>query len=191
MWSPTDSADAGRGTFRADGRRQAVTGRTAAFLFLVFLCGVILDGCAGYRLASETPSVLGDGGKTLKVKGVDYPTLQPWLPFAIRSRLRDEVNSRYLAKWVDSGSADYEIQINVISFTTRQWMRSELDTTVLYDSTMIIEAIIYEGSTNKEVWRSGKISYADRAEKADEKSMSGDLITQVMRMLADRMRNTF
>ena len=192
MWSPTDIVDSGRGIFGTkEGQRQGGAGRAAFFLCLILLSGLLLDGCAGYRLSTETPSVLGDGSKTLKVKGVDYPTLHPWLPYAIRSRLRDEVNSRYLAKWVDSGSADYAIQINVISFTTRQWMRSELDTTVLYDSTMTIEAIVYEGSTNKEVWRSGKIAYADRVEKADEQTMSGDLITQVIRLLADRMRNTF
>ena len=162
-----------------------------ALLAFVLFLGALLDGCAGYKLATETPSVVGDGSKTLKVKGVDYPTLQPWLPFAIRSRLRDEVNARYLAKWVDSGSADYAIQINVVSYTTRQWMRTELDTTLLYDSTMIIEAIVYDGSTNKEVWRSGKLSYADRLESSDQKGVAEDIITQLIRILADRMRNTF
>ena len=162
-----------------------------ALLAFVLFLGALLDGCAGYKLASDTPSVVGDGSKTLKIKGVDYPTLQPWLPFAIRSRLRDEVNARYLAKWVDSGSADYEIQINVVSYTTRQWMRSELDNTILYDSTMIIEGIVYEGSTNREVWRSGKISYMDRIEDVDDKALAEDITTQLVRMLADRMRNTF
>ena len=171
-------------------RAPAHRSRLAALLPLVLLCILVLDGC-GYRPGSATPSVVGDGTKTLKIKGVDYPTLEPWLPFAIRSRLRDEVNARYLAKWVDSGSADYEIQINVISYTTRQWMRTELDTTLLYDSTMIIEAIVYDGSTNKEVWRSGKLSYADRLESSDQKGVAEDIITQLIRILADRMRNTF
>ena len=162
-----------------------------ALLALVLFLGALLDGCAGYKLATDTPSVVGDGSKTLKVKGVDYPTLQPWLPFVIRSRLRDEVNARYLAKWVDSGSADYEIQINVIGYTTRTWMRSELDTTLLYDSTMVIEGIVYDGSTNREIWRSGKISYMDRLENVDDKAVAEDLVTQLMRMLVDRMRNTF
>ena len=171
-------------------RARAHRSRLAALLPLVLLCILVLDGC-GYRPGSATPSVVGDGTKTLKIKGVDYPTLEPWLPFAIRSRLRDEVNARYLAKWVDSGSADYEIQINVIAYTTRTWMRSELDTTILYDSNMIIEGIVYEGSTNREVWRSGKISYMDRLENVDDKAVAEDLVTQLMRMLVDRMRNTF
>ena len=181
MLSPTNASGGGA-------RRFAPL--PALLLFVLFL-GALLDGCAGYKLATDTPSVLGDGGKTLKIKGVDYPTLQPWLPFAIRSRLRDEVNARYLAKWVDSGSADYEIQINVVSYTTRTWMRSELDTTLLYDSNMVIEGIVYEGSTNREVWRSGKISYMDRLEKVDDKAVAEDLVTQLMRMLVNRMRNTF
>lgn len=160
-------------------------------LVMIILAALALTGCAGYQLTTESSSVLGDGSKTLKVKGVDYPTLQPWLPFVIRSSLRDEVNARYLAKWVDSGSADYEIQINVLSFTSRRWMRSEIDTSLLYDTNMTIEAVLYEGSTNKEVWRSGKISYFERSEKVDERVQSGDTITQLIRMLTDKMRNTF
>jgi hypothetical protein len=105
--------------------------------------------------------------------------------------LRDEVNARYLARWVDSGSADYEIQINVLSYTSRQWMRSKLDTTILSDTSLTVEAIIYDGSTNREIWRSGKITYSDRLDTPDSKIVAGDIITQAMRMLADRMRNTF
>lgn len=161
-----------------------------AFACLILFC-LVLQSCAGYHLASSGTSVMGDGTKTLKVKGVENPTLYTWLPYAIRSRLRDEIGSRYLAKWVDSGSADYEVQINIISFTTREWIRTEVDTSQLYDTSMIIEAILYEGSTNREVWRSGHIGYSDRTEEADEKALSADIITQVMRILADKMRNTF
>ena len=162
-----------------------------SLLLTLLLPAFLLPAACGYRPGSETPSVIGDGTKTLKIKGVDYPTLEPWLPHAIRSRLRDEVNARYLAKWVDSGSADYEIQINVISYTSRQWIRTELDTTILRDSLLTIEAIVYEGNTNKEIWRSGKISYSERLEQASNKAVAGDIITQTVRMLMDKMRNTF
>ncbi len=134
---------------------------------------------------------MGDGSKTLKVKGVDNPTLYPWLPYSIRSALRDEIGARYLAKWVDSGSADYEIQINIISYTSREWIRTEVDTSQLYDTNLVIDAVLYEGSSNREIWRSGHISYAERTEHAEEKRISGDIITQVMRLLADKLRNTF
>lgn len=162
----------------------------AAVLLLFLLAACCLGGC-GYQLATSGTSILGDGTATLKVKGVDNPTLYPWLPHAIRSRLRDEIGARYLAKWVDSGSADYEIQINIVRFTSREWIRSEVDTSQLYDINLTIEAILYEGSTNKEVWRSGHLSYAERAEQVDEKQASGDLITQVVRLLADKLRHTF
>lgn len=166
--------------------------RSGLFRFLVtgILLAVLCSGC-GYHLASSGTSVLGDGSKTLKVKGVDYPTLHPWLPNAIRSRLRDEVGARYLAKWVDSGSADYEIQINVTRFSTREWIRTKLDTTQIYATSLTIEAIIYDGSSNKEVWRSGPLSYTEYEEVTDEKAQSADLITQVIRELADKMRNAF
>lgn len=160
------------------------------FAGLLLLCVLLLGGC-GYRLASSSPSVLGDGSKTLKLKGVDSPTLHAWLPNSIRSRLRDEIGARYLAQWVDSGSADYEIQINVRDFSTREWIRTEQDTAQVYSTSLTLEAIIYEGSANKEIWRSGAISYSEYGEQADEKQASGDIIDQVMRKLGDKMRNSF
>lgn len=158
---------------------------------LLSVLAVVLCASCGYRLAADSPSVLGDGAKTLKVKGVDYPTLEPWLPYIIRANLRDEINARHLAKWVDSGPADYEIQIKVHSYTSREWMRSEVDTTLLFETSISLEAIIYQGDTNKEVWRSGLLVYNDRLEDPGEKPAAGELLTQLVRMLADKMRNTF
>ena len=159
-------------------------------ILLLLCCALGLTAC-GYTLATSGSSVMGEGKSTLKIKEVDNPTLHPWLPHAIRSRLRDEIGARYLAIWVDDGTADYEIQINIIRFTTREVIRSEVDTSQLYDTSLIIEAILYEGSTNKEVWRSGPLWYAERSEDVDEKYASGDIITQVVRLLADKLRNTF
>lgn len=160
------------------------------FAGLLLLYALLLGGC-GYHLASSSPSIIGDGSKTLKLKGVESPTLHAWLPNSIRSRLRDEIGARYLAKWVDSGSADYEIQINVLDFSTREWIRTEQDTAQVYSTSLTLEAIIYEGSSNKEIWRSDRISYSEYGEQADEKQASDDIIDQVVRKLGDKMRNSF
>jgi hypothetical protein len=160
---------------------------------LPFLAGLILMailwGCAGYHLAADSPSIFGQGRKSLKIKGVDHPTLQPELPHHIRSALRDEVTSRHLASWVDSGPADFEIQINVIYYTSRQWMRDRHDRTLLYTTTMALEAVVYDGSTNQEVWRSGRISYSDSLEQAQD--VMDPIIVQVIRQLVDNMRDKF
>ena len=161
-----------------------------AWLFAGLLATVSLSGC-GYQLASNTPSIIGDGTRTLKVKGVDSPTLHPWLPHAIRSELRNEIGARYLARWVDNDFADYEIQINVLNFSTREWIRTELDTSQLYATSLTLEAIIYDSSTNKEIWRSGALSYSEYEEHSDEKAASGYIIVQVIRKLADTMRKAF
>ena len=156
----------------------------------LLLC-LLLAGCAGYQLAADQPNIIGDGTKTLKVKGVDHPTLEPWLPYQLRTALRNEINARQMARWVDSGPADYEIQLKVLSYTTREWMRSEGDQTLLYDTTLALEATLYDGKTNKEVWRSGVIDYSERLETPDETAAAGDIITQIMRRLADKMRAAF
>ncbi|MDR2605260.1 MAG: LPS assembly lipoprotein LptE [Desulfovibrio sp.] len=170
--------------------RKAAPRRTAALLLCCLLTAALCAGC-GYTLATDSPSVLGDGNKTLKVKGVDFPTLHPWLPNTLRSILRDEIGARRLARWVDSGPADFTIQINVLSFTNREWISSELDTTQLFASSITLEAVVYSGAENREVWRSGKISYSEYEAQVDEKALSGSILKQIIRRLCDEMRNTF
>jgi hypothetical protein len=179
MWSPV------RAIYAAN-----IPPLRVCFCLAWLLVAAAFSGC-GYRLAADSPSIIGDGTRTLKVKGVDSPTLHPWLPHAIRSELRNEIGARHLARWVDSGSADYEIQINVINFSTSEWIRTKFDTSQLYSTSLTLEAIIYDGSTNKEIWRSGHLSYSEYEEHANEKAASGDIITQVIRRLADTMRSTF
>ena len=96
-----------------------------------------------------------------------------------------------MAVWVDSGPADYEIQIKVINFRTLETIRSKEDRTLLYSTTLSIEGIVYEGGSNREVWRSGYISYSEQLEAPDSKQISGDVIEQTIRKLADKMRSTF
>ena len=166
-------------------RKQFVT----VALYSLLVC--LLSGCAGYQFGAKQPSILGDGSKTLKVKEIDYPTLQPWLPFVLRSSLRDKINERYLAQWVDSGPADYEISLKVTSFTTHEWARDIDNNTLLYDTNLTVDAIVYSGSTNKEVWRSGPVRYADIVESPDEKKSANEMISRIMDRIADKMRNTF
>ncbi len=160
-------------------------------LMCLALMLAVLSACGGYQFAPDSPSIFGDGSKTIKVKGVDYPTLQPWLPHALRSSLRDELAARHMAVWVDSGPADYEIQIKVLSFTSREWFNADTNIPAIYDNRLTLEAIVYQGDTNRVVWRSGAISYSDHEENPSEYSGSGDIITQTMRLLIDKMRNAF
>lgn len=162
---------------------------TRGLAALALVC--LLGACAGYTLEADSPSIFGSSDKTLKIKEVDYPTLQPWLPYVIRSSLRDELNARHLVTWVDSGPADFEMHIKVISYTTNEWMRDEIDHTLLYSSSIFIEATLYDGSTNRVVWRSGQVGYSDILEQANERMAANDLVVQIVRLLADKMRNTF
>ena len=43
-------------------------------LFICLMVASILSGC-GYSLSGLQPSILGNGDKTIKFKGVDNPTL--------------------------------------------------------------------------------------------------------------------
>jgi hypothetical protein len=61
----------------------------------------------------------------------------------------------------------------------------------LYATSLSLEAIIYDGSTNREIWRSGTLSYSEYEEHVDEKAASRNIIAQVIRKLADTMRKAF
>lgn len=166
--------------------------RTAQIFFITcLLCtGILLSAC-GYKLAADTPSILGDGTKTLKIKEVSNPTLEAWLPASVRSGLRDAINARHLAVWVDQGPADYEIKIDIKGYTSRETMSSRTDVAMLYDNRLAINATIYDGATNKVIWQSGEISYADRSEDRGRENSADDLIAQIMSRLTEKLRNTF
>lgn len=171
-------------------RRPSIHLSQIFFLACLLCAGVVLSAC-GYKLAADTPSILGDGTKTLKIKEVANPTLEAWLPAAIRSGLRDAINARNLAVWVDQGPADYEIQIDIKGYTSRESMSSRTDVTMLYDNRLSLNATIYDGATNKVIWQSGTISYTDRSEGRGRESSSDELITQIMSRLTEKLRNTF
>jgi|GEM_PF-384797 len=161
----------------------------------VLLFGILaLSGC-GYGLGTDGPSILeapeGGGLPTLKFKSVENPSLYSWLPHIIRTELRDEIAGRDLARWVDSGKADYELAIVVDSFTFRSWLTDADDATMLYSANMSFTGTIYEGGSNKAVWRSGVISYSQSYETVQERTAAADLTKELARRFASAMRQAF
>jgi hypothetical protein len=174
-------------------RPSALSALSAALLFCLLCLG---PGGCGYTLGSESPSVLTRHSgstrvPTLKVKSVDNPTLYPWLPYSLRNELRNELAARNLAVWVDSGRADYEIDLKISSYTYRSSVYDYNDVTQLYSANITVVATVYEGGTNQVIWRSGGISYADSRERLEEKGAASYLIQNIVRQLADRMRQVF
>ena len=171
--------------------RTVYAGRCCIALLLFALCLAGLASC-GYKPAAFSPSIIGDGTKTLKIKEIDNPTLEPWLPHSIRSALRDEINARHMARWVDSGPADYEITIKVLALTQREGIHDRYDQPLLYENRMEVLAIVFDGATNTEIWRSGNIYYSDRTQNApDNKTHSAGIISRTMHLVADALRSTF
>ncbi len=169
----------------------------AAFLAALALCAALLLAGCGYHLGADSPTVLNKNGTftgslpTLKIKEVDNPTLYPWLNYMLRGSLRDEVGARQVAKWVDSGRADYEISVKVDHYTYRSWTYDRDDVPLLYDANITLNATVYRGNTNEVVWRSGMMGYTQRYEKVAEKVAAADIVQNLIRQLVDRMRQEF
>jgi MarR-like DNA-binding transcriptional regulator SgrR of sgrS sRNA len=168
--------------------------RFAAPGFLLILWLLLLPGC-GYTLGGDNSGVLARGPAdelpTLKIKEVENPTLFPWLNHLVRSYLRDEVNARNMARWVDSGRTDYAVSIKMNHYTYRSWAYDAQDATMLYEADIILDATIYKGSTNETVWQSGPMSYSQSYETVTEKLAAQEILRTLIRQLVDRMRQEF
>ncbi|WP_353118673.1 LPS assembly lipoprotein LptE [Nitratidesulfovibrio sp.] len=151
----------------------------------------VLSGCAGYNLTSEETGIFGDGSKTLKIKSVDNPTMYPWLPYMLRSALRDEVAARSLAVWKDEGRADYEIKLRVHYFRLRGDVRDSDDRTQLYTASMAADATVYDGTTNAVLWESKLVTYYDSYDTYNEREAAERVGIELVRRLVDRMRQRF
>ena len=160
-------------------------------LVVVLLC---LSGC-GYTMGTDSPSVLAPEEKgvvpTLKIRGIDNPTMFAWLPHILRTQLRDEIAARGLARWVDSGPADYEISVRVDKLTFRSWMSQTEYVTLLYSPSMTMSLTIYKGNTADVVWRSKNESYSQTYESINEQTAATVLARELIRRLTTGMRQAF
>lgn len=181
---------------RNGGFLSRMTRRMLCVLSVVALLAALaalsaLSGCAGYHLTSEETGIFGDGSKTLKIKSVDNPTMYSWLPYMLRSALRDEIAARSLAVWKDDGRADYEVKLRVHYFRLRGDVRDSDDRTQLYTASMAAEATVYDGATNAVVWESKIVSYSDSYDTYNERDTAEKVGIELVRRLVDRMRQRF
>lgn len=154
-------------------------------------CCLMLTGCAGYTLSADAPSILGDGSKTIKIKGVENPTFYADLPYIVRSDVRNEVTARNLAVWRDSGPTDYTLQIRITRLTVRRWGGLDEDTRTVFTSTMGMEFIVYDGKTNAVFWRSGVQTYSENINTYEEESALEVSSKRLTEKLLDAMRRDF
>jgi hypothetical protein len=156
--------------------------------------GTVLDGKSQARQAyfdgSGQTAPLLQQIHTLSIKSIEHHTLYPWLGQIIRSSLRDEIGARKIAAWVDSGVADYSLQIVVHAFTLRTSLHNEQDVSLLYSANIRLTGIIYD-SAGIEVWRSGAVSYSDTYDSYNERAAAEQLSAQAVKLLVAEMRNTF
>ena len=160
-----------------------------AVLCLLLAC-CTLAGC-GYRFAGEGPTLLGDGNSTLRISSVENPTMLPWLPQELRSRMRDEVNKRNLARWVDNGKTDYLMRIRIISFSLRSSVKDDDENTLLYSGQMTLEATITDGSTNAPVWTSNQVSVQRNFDEDTEDAAGRRTAEFAVRRLLDQLYQVY
>lgn len=158
-------------------------------LALALLLCAALTGCS-YGLASDIPTVLGEGTPTLKVTAVEQPTMYTWVVYTVRSTLRNEFAARNIATWVDSGASQYTMHVKVNSFTLRSAVSSSSDETLIFTGAVSLTATIYNSADNSEVWKQ-TVTYSNEFDSDVEEDAARRLFTQAVRRLADNMRNTF
>ena len=164
---------------------------TVAVCLMLLLggCGYGMDGYCTSR--DHASSVLGDGTQTIRMDKVEQVTMYPWVQYYLRGIARDEINIRRLARWVDSGNADYLLSISMPGFRVRSSVSNSVDNTLLSDTVVRIELVVRSGKNGSVVWRSGVISYSDKFETVDESSAIRDGLKEALRRALDRMQQKF
>ena len=158
--------------------------------------GLFVGGC-GYQMdgfssaSSRAHSVLGSGNSTIKFDKVEQITLFPWVQYYTRGVVRDEVNLRRLARWVDDGKADYLLDVKMTGFRVRSSISNRFDNTLLSTTTVALEFVVRNGRTGEIVWKSGSVRYSDNFEVVDESSAVRDGLKEVVRRGLDRMQQQF
>jgi len=158
-------------------------------LIPALLPALLLAGC-GYGFAGNSPSMLGSGGATLRLAGVEQPTVLPWVSNALRTALREEIAARNLAVWKDSGAADFSMHLRMEEFTMRGTVKDPADASLIYTGSVTLTAVLYSSADSAEIWRS-TASYADTFESNNQEGAGALLFRQAVRMLAADLRKTF
>lgn len=163
-------------------------------LLLGLAACLVLAGCGytwrGQEGSLSEDSVLGKGDKTLRIRDIEQTTLYPWLPYMIRSNIRDDMNARGLAIWKDSGETDFTLSVRVPSFQIRSYGEYKSQT-LLFTATILMEFIVFDGRTNTEVWRSGLLSYSEQYENANEEQAIQETVRMVIRRCMDSLQQRF
>ncbi len=162
------------------------------FLFVSFM--LLFSACGYQWQGSDSPStasVLGNGFSTVKITNVEQSSLYPWIPYYLRSLMRDEITLRHLAEWQDNGEADYTMEIRMPSFSVGSYVSNTQDITLLNAATVSLEVILHEGGSNAVVWQSGLVVYSDYFENQREHTAIRELLREVVRRTVDRMQLKF
>lgn len=169
--------------------------RIATMAFLPFIMVLLLCGCSYQWQGMEAPSsgsILGNGEKTLKISSVDQATLYTWLPYFVRNAVRDEIQLRKLARFVDgSPPADYTMEIRVPSFQVRASSSDSEGVTLLTSASVQLELVVFQGQSNTVYWTSGPVVYQEIYEAAREPEALREVLTQAVFRAIDRMQLAF
>lgn len=163
------------------------------WLSLILICA-LLAGCGyvwrGQEGALSDSSILGAGDKTLRIGEIEQSTIYPWIPYMIRSQLRDDINARGLAIWKDSGQTDYTLTVRLPFFQIRSYGEME-HRTLLFSANIAMEFVVLDGHTNTEVWRSGLIYYNENYENMKEEESLKETLKRILRRCVDRLQQRF
>ena len=168
--------------------------RSLADMLLSLCLCIALVGCGytwrGQEGSLSENSVLGTGTSTLKLRAVEQPTLYTWLPYEVRTKVRNSITERGLARWVDEGPADYTLTIKINSFRVRSYGEYHSQN-LLYEGVVNMEFIVADGKTNTETWRSGPVYYSDTFQNLNEESAIREVVDNALRRCLDRLQQRF
>jgi len=162
------------------------------FIVVPFIC-ILISGC-GYTLRGQTDAIpnnaiLGDGTKTVKIKSVEQVTMFSWLPYVVRSALRDGINERGIARW-SNGNTDYNINVNITNYSNTNDNNTS-GASYLYTVSLSLELVVLDGHTNKQVGTSSTVSYTNSYQHESEETAVREIARECVRRALDNLQQRF
>ncbi|MGE4551726.1 MAG: LPS assembly lipoprotein LptE [Desulfovibrionaceae bacterium] len=150
-----------------------------------------LSAC-GYSLASRGPSALKDNQRKLYLVSVENPSLDTWVGPELRSRLRDEINNRHVARWTERSNAQGLVEVVIDRFTTSETtVTGESDQSLRYAASISVSMHIVSPLDGSVLWSSGSVGASESFYGKDAASARERVVRLAVERMVDRLSENY
>lgn len=157
----------------------------------VLILAVGLTACSGYQFtankSNDAPFTVPAKFRTLFLKSVENPTMNPDLSSRVRAEIRDELNRRGGVKWVAKSDAKAFMDVTIERFYSTTALTDADDETLTSSASVALYAVITSAGDGAEIWRSPSVSASRTFTGSASDQTESEVLELAIQRLADKM----